>query len=82
LFSKVREKIAAFPGCLHVELLREISDEPQRIYLTRSIWYDEEALQQYRGSELFQTTWASTKALFSDKPEAWTMSICFGATLD
>jgi quinol monooxygenase YgiN len=40
------------------------------IYYTYSKWEDEEALENYRRSVLFTTTWAKTKVLFAAKPEA------------
>ena len=32
--------------------------------------YDE-FMNQYRDSQLFKSVWTSTKALFSEKPQAW-----------
>ena len=71
IFEESKEKIAAFEGCQYLELLREKSKG--NIFFTYSFWESEEALNNYRHSELFQTTWAKTKLLFSDKPEAWTV---------
>jgi heme-degrading monooxygenase HmoA len=42
---------------------------------TLSIWDDETALEAYRQSELFQTTWAKTKVLFAEKAEAWSVEM-------
>ena len=71
LFNKSKPLIQAFSGCLGVELLRDISD-PCRFF-TYSNWENEEALNTYRNSELFKTTWASAKALFDEKPMTWSM---------
>jgi heme-degrading monooxygenase HmoA len=41
---------------------------------TLSIWNKEEDLNEYRKSAFFKSTWAKTKILFCDKPEAWSLS--------
>lgn len=71
LFLLVREKIISFEGCLGVKLLRDVNNPA--IYFTYSLWQDEESLHRYRKSALFDDTWKKTKALFSDKPEAWSL---------
>jgi len=75
LFESVRDRIAECKGCQHVELLRDTSDGEHCIYFTRSIWDREEDLQSYRSSELFASTWKSTKALFAKKAEAWSTNL-------
>lgn len=73
IFEDSKSRIRGFEGCQHVELLRA---NPQgNIFFTFSIWKDEAALENYRHSELFQTTWSKTKVLFSDKPAAWTVDL-------
>jgi len=69
IWNDSRAKIAAFEGCHFVEMLQAI--HPENTCFTYSIWDDEEALNKYRHSELFQKTWAKTKVLFDAKPEAW-----------
>lgn len=71
IFDASRAKIRAFPGCRHLDLLRDLADPDVRI--TLSHWESAEALEAYRRSELFRTTWAATKALFADKPMAFSM---------
>lgn len=73
VFAPTRERIRAFPGCRHLELLRQ-AGRPEVLF-TLSVWDDPEALEAYRKSELFQTTWAKTKALFAHKAEAWSLEI-------
>ena len=63
--------ISNFEGCHGVELLR--CKEPDNIFFTYSIWDDEEALQKYRGSELFKETWAQVKPMFEVRAEAWSV---------
>lgn len=69
IFQRSKQKIRTFPGCLHLELLRDL-DKPN-VRITYSLWESPEALEAYRQSELFQTTWAATKILFADKPVAF-----------
>ena len=69
IFEESKEKIKNTEGCLHLELLNDISHP--HIFFTLSYWENEAALAGYRQSELFKTTWAKTKVLFADKPEAW-----------
>ena len=73
IFESSKNLIRAFEGCEHVELLNDV--ENPNIFFTRSIWRSETDLNLYRESELFQTTWAKTKILFSDKPHAWSTKI-------
>lgn len=69
IWNDSKSKIAAFHGCHFVEMLQ--SKHPENICFTYSIWDDEDALNRYRHSDLFQKTWAKTKILFDGKPEAW-----------
>jgi len=71
LFAEYRDRIAAVPGCLSVELLRDTNDS--RIFFTLSIWEHPDFLEQYRKSEIFGEVWPRTKALFMLPPEAWTV---------
>lgn len=71
LFNSTRDKIAHFEGCLKLDLLPS-ADMPN-LFFTYSIWKSEEHLETYRNSELFKQTWAKTKILFSNKPEAWSL---------
>lgn len=73
VFEKSKDKIRAFPGCRHMELLQQ-TGRPQVLF-TLSIWEDAEALEHYRQSDLFQQTWAQTKALFAEKAEAWSVEV-------
>ena len=71
IFEESKNKIKAREGCRHVELLQS-ADSPN-IFFTFSLWENEKALDGYRHSELFITTWAKTKVLFSEKAAAWTV---------
>ncbi len=69
IFEASKAKISVFPGCQHLELLRDL-DHPN-VRMTYSHWQSPEALEAYRQSDLFRTTWAATKVLFADKPLAY-----------
>lgn len=73
VFEHSKAGIRAFPGCRHMELLQ--STQEPNVLFTLSYWDSPEALEQYRQSELFQTTWAKTKVLFADKPAAWSVQV-------
>lgn len=69
IFRTSKEKIRAFEGCNHVELLQDLNHP--NVYSTYSLWDSEEHLNNYRDSELFGQVWKATKALFAAKPQAW-----------
>jgi heme-degrading monooxygenase HmoA len=73
IFETSKNKIRAMSGCQHVELLRDA--KTSNIFFTLSLWDTEASLEAYRHSDLFRTTWAKTKALFSDRPAAWTTTM-------
>ncbi|HYE57725.1 MAG TPA: antibiotic biosynthesis monooxygenase family protein [Rhodothermales bacterium] len=68
LFYRTAPQIRAFEGCRHLELWQDTSD-PTRL-TTYSHWQGADALDAYRRSDLFRTTWAETKALFQSPAEA------------
>lgn len=70
-FEEVKDKIRAFPGCERLELLQDKSDKG--VFFTYSTWESEEALEAYKNSALFGEVWPKTKALFRDKPMAWSV---------
>src|SRR5689334_14896845 len=55
IFAEVKDTIADFDGCHHVELLQEIHSP--HIFFTYSIWEDEHFLNHYRFSDFFKQTW-------------------------
>lgn len=71
LFAERKATIRSFPGCTHLELLKDVNNPLQ--YFTYSMWQDEVALNNYRQSEFFIETWATTRKLFAGKPEAWSV---------
>jgi quinol monooxygenase YgiN len=73
VFEQSKNRIRAFPGCRHMELLQHTGTP--HILFTLSMWDDEAALEMYRQSELFRSTWAQTKALFAAPAEAWSVRV-------
>ncbi len=73
IFEESKEKIRAMSGCFHLELQQDIHHT--NILMTKSHWESENALNAYRDSELFRLTWAKTKALFAEKPMAFSMQV-------
>ena len=70
-FEEVKHHIRNFEGNRFLELYQDKNDK--RIFFTYSYWENEEALENYRKSDLFNGVWTYTKSLFSDKPEAWSV---------
>ncbi|MCB9196974.1 MAG: antibiotic biosynthesis monooxygenase [Flavobacteriales bacterium] len=71
IFVKNQNHISNFPGCYGVKVLQEINYP--NIYFTYSTWESEEAINNYRKSDLFGSIWPNTKKLFLAKPEAWSL---------
>lgn len=78
VFHNAADQIRNFPGCLHLELYQ--SDENPGLLFTYSYWEKPAALEAYRNSELFNSTWANTKIHFSAKPEAWSVNRIWNAS--
>lgn len=73
IFDRSQARILAFPGCSHLELWR-VTDDPDTFF-TYSHWAGPDDLEAYRTSEFFRKTWQETKALFADKPQAWSVEM-------
>ncbi|HUH75487.1 MAG TPA: antibiotic biosynthesis monooxygenase family protein [Chitinophagales bacterium] len=71
-FESICHQIRNFEGCQKLELLQQ-ANQPNVIF-TYSYWESEDALENYRVSELFQTFWGVAKAKFSGRPEAWSLN--------
>jgi len=70
-FNDSKEKIRNTNGCNLLELYRDKTNPT--IFFTYSYWKTEQDLENYRNSDLFKNVWSSTKILFNDKPEAWSV---------
>lgn len=78
IYNKRNPYANQIDGCKHVELWR--SHKSENVLFTLSIWENEEALESYRRSDFFRTTWSLTKALFEQKAEAWSLDVLHSAT--
>ena len=70
-FHTIKEQIVNSPGCNHVELCKD--SKLAHVYYTFSKWDDEESLEAYRESALFEDVWAKTKVMFGGKPLAYSL---------
>lgn len=69
IFQTSKETILSMPGCHHVECLQSVDDP--RLFFTYSHWDSVADLNNYRHTDKFADIWKRTKALFDDRPEAW-----------
>jgi heme-degrading monooxygenase HmoA len=75
IFEQSKDQIRNMPGCNHLELWNSQTDAT--VFYTYSIWDSENDLNNYRNSELFQSVWPATKALFASKAEASSLNVLF-----
>jgi len=71
IFNASKEKIRNFPGCTHLQLLKD-PDDPL-CYTTLSHWNTLDDLENYRKSALFGSVWGRVKTLFSERTQAFTL---------
>lgn len=71
IFNRSKYLIRNMPGCRHLELHTDYHDDS--IFFTISIWETENDLENYRKSSVFEETWKDTKALFREKPKAYSL---------
>lgn len=71
-FEANKKKIRGLKGCRFLELYQDKNDKS--IFFTYSYWESDEALENYRKSEVFTDVWSKTKPLFNIKPEAWSVN--------
>ena len=71
IFNANKTSIRNFPGCTHLQLLKD-SDDPL-CFSTLSHWDSQESLDQYRQSELFGKVWGRVKTLFSERSQAFSL---------
>ncbi len=72
IFDSTSRMIRNFPGCSHLELLRDVRNPS--VFFTYSYWDSVEDLDRYRQSELFNEVWMKTSALFAEKAAAWSLN--------
>jgi heme-degrading monooxygenase HmoA len=71
IFNRNKEAIRNFPGCSHLQLLKDLDDP--NCYTTLSHWDDTICLENYRKSELFGIVWGRVKTLFSERSQAFSL---------
>lgn len=71
-FAARKSTILSFEGCSFLELWQDV--QHPHIFFTHSIWESEEHLNKYRFSEFFKETWTTTKAMFAEKAQAWSVA--------
>jgi len=71
IFLEHKEAIRNFPGCFHLELLKDFHDST--CYTTLSHWDDPDSLENYRKSELFGQVWGRVKTLFAERSQAFSL---------
>lgn len=71
IFNQNKIAIRNFPGCTHLELLKDTDDET--VFSTLSHWNDEVSLEAYRKSELFGSVWGRVKTLFAERTQAFSL---------
>jgi quinol monooxygenase YgiN len=76
IFEENKKAIRNFPGCTHLELLRDAGAGSS--FTTISHWNGAADLEAYRKSDLFQGVWAQVKVLFSENPQAFSLEKFIG----
>ena len=71
IFDTHKTSIRNFPGCTHLQLLKDTDD--LLCYTTLSHWDRQESLDLYRQSELFGKVWGRVKTLFSERSDAFSL---------
>lgn len=71
IFHRHEQAIRNFPGCTHLELLRDA--ESPNTFVTLSHWLNQESLDRYRQSELFAAVWGQVKSLFAQRSQAFSL---------
>ena len=71
IFNENKTAIRNFPGCSHLQLLKDYNDP--NTYTTLSYWDGEQSLENYRKSELFGSVWGRVKTLFAERSQAFSL---------
>jgi quinol monooxygenase YgiN len=74
-FDTINTRVSTFENCYGMRLLQDLNHP--NIVFTYSNWKNEDALNNYRDSELFQGVWSTIKPWFGARAEAWSVSTYF-----
>jgi len=78
MFDTVADRIRQSRGCHALSLLSSV--EHEGVFVTYSVWDDEECLHGYRNSDFFRETWTRTRKFFSAPPRARSYEVARGDT--
>jgi heme-degrading monooxygenase HmoA len=71
IFNQNKLAIRNFPGCSHLQLLKDLDDE--NTFTTLSYWDKPGDLENYRKSQLFGSVWGRVKTLFAERTQAFSL---------
>ena len=71
IYNDKKSTILAFDGCRQLQLKQDFNQS--NVYYTYSHWDSNLDLENYKASNFFEVTWAQTKLLFNDRPQAFTL---------
>lgn len=71
IFSQHQKAIRNFPGCAHLQLMKDAEDA--HCYTTLSHWNNPNDLENYRTSALFGSVWGRVKTLFTERSQAFSL---------
>ncbi|MFB1004808.1 MAG: antibiotic biosynthesis monooxygenase [Bacteroidia bacterium] len=72
-FETIKDDIASTPGIVSLKIYQDTNNP--NVVFTHSKWLGTSYLDAYRTSEIFGKVWPKTKALFDDKPMAWSLTL-------
>ncbi len=75
IFNETKLMVSNFEGCLGMQLLQDVKDSS--VFFTYSQWQNEDALLNYRQSDLFKGLWKSIKPNFEIPAEACSTAVYF-----
>lgn len=71
IFNENKVAIRNFPGCTHLQLLKDLDNE--NTFTTLSHWDNSDHLENYRKSQLFGSVWGRVKTLFAERTQAFSL---------
>ena len=71
IFNKHKLDIRNFPGCTHLELLKDREDGT--CFTTLSYWDNDTNLNAYRKSSISEEVWGQVKSLYSERSQAYSL---------
>jgi heme-degrading monooxygenase HmoA len=71
IFNENKLAIRNFPGCTHLQLLKDLEDD--NTFTTLSHWDTQSDLDAYRKSQLFGSVWGRVKTLFAERTQAFSL---------